>query len=261
MLILMKRLESHEVTREMMEKSLVVFTDGAARGNPGPGGWGAVLVNKEYDEVVELGGGKPHTTNNEMELSAIVAALAHASLSALPLIICTDSSYAIRGITEWITGWERKGWKTMTGEPVANRALWEQMNSLVQSSTGDITWVHIKGHAGIPGNERCDVIATGFADAKPAALMRGKLSNYPHDIFSLKVDPALATKSGSKKSDGPTDPGYPIYLSYIHKTLSRDTEWKKCELRVKGVSGAKWKKVKTAAEEAATIAGWQRAFK
>src|SRR5690606_27151483 len=103
-----------------MENSLIIFTDGSSLGNPGPGGYGALIVYPKLDEIVELGGSKPMTTNNEMELSAIIAALSYAINSSTTIHIYTDSQYAINGITAWMHGWAKNGWKTKTGEEIKN---------------------------------------------------------------------------------------------------------------------------------------------
>ena len=113
------------------EKTLVAFTDGSSLGNPGPGGWGAVLISPTFDEVIELGGSSAKTTNNEMELTAIVSVLTYAVNNTLPLHIFTDSQYAINGITKWVAGWIKNGWKTKAGDPVKNMFLFKTMHELV----------------------------------------------------------------------------------------------------------------------------------
>ena len=111
------------------ESLTVVFTDGAAKGNPGPGGWGAIVVTADAF-VTELGGGAPHTTNNKMELSGAIAALEHVAAIRGPVAVYTDSTYVIQGITQWVWGWRRRGWKTAQGGDVLNRDLWEQLSAL-----------------------------------------------------------------------------------------------------------------------------------
>src|SRR5215471_5602787 len=113
------------------QQEFVVFTDGAAKGNPGPGGWGVVIVTLDA-RVRELGGGAPHTTNNRMELTGPIEALLYLKPTAGPVAIYTDSTYVIRGIREWIPAWERRGWKTVEGKDVLNRELWERLWHLVQ---------------------------------------------------------------------------------------------------------------------------------
>lgn len=143
-----------------------IYTDGACSGNPGPGGWG-VRIEFSDGQVQELGGASGTTTNNRMEMQAAIAALEYIQAwqpaqaqSATPITLHTDSQYVIKGITQWIKGWKRKSWKTAQGKPVLNQDLWQTLDELNLST---IRWQHVKGHAGIPGNERCDAIATGFA--------------------------------------------------------------------------------------------------
>jgi ribonuclease HI len=164
--------------------------DGACSGNPGPGGWGA-LLRFEDGTVRELGGADGATTNNRMELTAALALME--ALRDLPrhpeLVIRTDSRYLIDGLQRWIQGWKRKGWRTASGGPVLNRDLWEQLDS---ARVPGVSLRHVKGHSGDPDNDRCDAIAVAFA--------RGQR-------------PRLADRSGACASAGPipatTDPATP----------------------------------------------------
>ena len=115
-----------------VREQIVAFTDGAASGNPGPGGWAAVVVTPQ-GHVTELGGGAAHTTNNKMELTGAIKALEHIAREPQPVRIYTDSSYVIKGITQWVWNWQRRGWKTAEGGDVLNRDLWEQLLSLVNA--------------------------------------------------------------------------------------------------------------------------------
>ena len=135
-------------------KAINIYTDGACKGNPGPGGWGAVL---EYDgEEKELYGGEPSTTNNRMELTAVIEALA-ALKRPCRVVLHTDSQYVQKGITEWIGGWKARGWKTASKQPVKNVDLWKKLDEAVQDH--HIRWVWVKGHSGHDGNERADALA------------------------------------------------------------------------------------------------------
>ncbi|SMX39824.1 ribonuclease HI [Octadecabacter ascidiaceicola] len=137
---------------------LYAYTDGACSGNPGPGGWGAVLIARDGDTVVkerELKGGEAHTTNNRMELLAAINALETLS-SASTLTVVTDSSYVKDGITKWIYGWKAKGWKKKGGE-IKNIDLWQRLDEA--RLRHDVTWEWVKGHAGHPENERADELA------------------------------------------------------------------------------------------------------
>lgn len=135
-------------------KHVDIHTDGACLGNPGPGGWAALLCWRGVER--ELSGGEPATTNNRMELMAAIAALETLKEPCM-VVLTTDSQYVRQGITEWMAGWIRRGWKTSGGEPVKNRDLWERLHAAAGRHTVDWRWV--KGHAGHPENERVDQLA------------------------------------------------------------------------------------------------------
>ena len=145
----------------MSEKKIYIYTDGACRGNPGPGGWGAVLICEGYRK--EINGAVPLTTNNIMELTAVINAL---ELIKTPssIIITTDSTYVKNGITEWIHNWKIKGWRTANRKQVKNKELWERLDALTQKHT--ITWEWVRGHTGHFGNERADALANEALDKK-----------------------------------------------------------------------------------------------
>ena len=136
--------------------TVTIYTDGACKGNPGPGGWGALLSAGATEK--ELFGGERETTNNRMELTAVIE-----GLSALkrPCVVhlYLDSEYVRKGITEWIHGWKAKGWKTAAKQPVKNADLWQRLDALVHQGVHQIHWHWVKGHAGDPGNERADALA------------------------------------------------------------------------------------------------------
>lgn len=152
---------------------LFAYTDGACSGNPGPGGWGAILIARDGDTVLrerELSGGEPATTNNRMELMAAIAALEGLSRPSA-LTVVTDSAYVRDGVTRWIHGWKRNGWRTADRKPVKNEDLWRRLDAA--AAPHDVTWEWIKGHAGHPENERADALArAGMAPFKPAAATR-----------------------------------------------------------------------------------------
>lgn len=152
----------------------IIYTDGSSRGNPGPGGWGSVVITPE--KVLELGGRDNLTTNNKMELTAAIEGLASVG-SSDPIILYTDSQYVIKGMTEWIGGWIAKGWKNSQKKPVMNRDLWEKL--LEVSKSKKITWKFVRGHADSPGNVRCDEIATRLADGETMKLYKGPVEKYP----------------------------------------------------------------------------------
>lgn len=131
-----------------------IFTDGACKGNPGPGGWGALLIAGGHKK--ELFGGEPNTTNNRMELKAVIEALS-ALKRPCAVVVHTDSQYVQKGISEWIHGWKARGWKTASKEPVKNVDLWQALDAA--QSQHQIQWRWVKGHAGHDGNERADALA------------------------------------------------------------------------------------------------------
>ncbi|MEY4285468.1 MAG: ribonuclease HI [Betaproteobacteria bacterium] len=137
-------------------KPITIYTDGACKGNPGPGGWGVLLRFGEH--VKELKGGEPLTTNNRMELMAVIQAL-RALKEPCRITFYLDSEYVRKGITEWIEGWKAKGWRTASKQPVKNADLWQTLDALVAQSGHSIDWRWVKGHAGDPGNERADALA------------------------------------------------------------------------------------------------------
>ena len=142
-------------------KHVDVYTDGACRGNPGKGGWGAVLVYKGVEK--ELSGGEPMTTNNRMELSAVIAALS-ALREPCEITLTSDSKYVVDAVTKgWARSWKAKGWKKADKSPALNSDLWDKLLSLLDYH--QVTFVWVKGHAGHPFNERCDALATAFADS------------------------------------------------------------------------------------------------
>lgn len=148
-----------------------VYTDGACTGNPGPGGWGVVVYYTD-NSVREFGGNEKQTTNNRMEMQAAIAALDFllATQPKEPITLYTDSEYLIKGVTQWVKNWKKKGWKTAQGKPVLNQDLWENLDRLNNKL---VLWQHVRGHAGNVGNERCDAIARAFANEKTITLQQG----------------------------------------------------------------------------------------
>ncbi len=142
-------------------KHVDVYTDGACRGNPGKGGWGAVLVYRGVEK--ELSGGEPMTTNNRMELSAVIAALS-ALREPCEITLTSDSKYVVDAVTKgWAKSWKAKGWRKADNSPALNSDLWDKLLKLLDYH--QVTFVWVKGHAGHPYNERCDALATAFADS------------------------------------------------------------------------------------------------
>lgn len=144
--------------REM--KQVEIFTDGACKRNPGPGGWGALLRMGQHEK--ELSGGESDTTNNRMEMTAAIKALA-ALIEPCAVDLYSDSKYVVEGMTRWIEGWQKRGWKTASKKPVLNEDLWREL--LEVSSRHEVTWRWVRGHNGHPENERVDQLASAEAEA------------------------------------------------------------------------------------------------
>lgn len=144
-------------------KTIIAYTDGACRGNPGPGGWGALLSWNGRER--ELYGGEAQTTNNRMELSAAIAAL-EALREPCKVTLYTDSTYVQQGITQWLPGWRARGWRTASRQPVKNQDLWQKLDAA--AARHEVEWRWVKGHAGHPGNEAADRLANRGIDELPA---------------------------------------------------------------------------------------------
>ena len=212
----------------------IVFTDGASRGNPGPGGWGVVLLNEET--VNELGGREDHTTNNRMELTAVISAL-QALQNEKNITIYSDSAYVVNGITRWVKGWAKNNWRTSQKEQVLNQELWQKLIKLTEHKV--INWKIVKGHSGTAGNERCDVIATSFADKKPIVLYSGSRERYGINV-SVINDSISNSKSKSKAYS---------YVSLVDGIVQVHKTWEECKGRVHGKPNARYKKSTSPAEE------------
>ena len=145
------------IEQDMALNNVVIYTDGACKGNPGPGGWGVLLRSPDGSER-ELFGGERETTNNRMEMMAVIQALS-ALKRPCDVTLHLDSQYVLKGMTEWLAGWKSRGWKTAAKQPVKNDDLWQQLDQLVTTAGHQIDWRWVKGHAGDPGNERADGLA------------------------------------------------------------------------------------------------------
>jgi ribonuclease HI len=234
-----------------LNETYVAYTDGACSGNPGRGGWASVILSPK-GTVKEIGGASTATTNNKMELTAVIETLRSLKPKS-QVILLTDSSYVLNGITKWIYGWRKNNWVNSTGEAVANKELWEDL--LNESKKFTIDWRYCRGHIGIAGNERADIIAVAFSKNDYIDLYFGKASDYSHNLLPLpeKVDiPSYNNNKTKSVSSGEK----PYYLSYSNGVVRIHEDWKTCEGSTKGISGAKFKKVKNQHEEIQTIKDW-----
>lgn len=181
----------------MKYMKITIYTDGSSRGNPGPGGWGAIIlvesrklkvesenteVDTSHDEVIELGGREDMTTNNRMELLGAIKGLQEVEGVGVESVeVCTDSQYVKKGMTEWIDGWIKRGWKGSTKKPVLNQDLWEALKheeDRLKKMSVKVTWKYVPAHVGVVMNERADTIATACADASNLQLYRGSKKDY-----------------------------------------------------------------------------------
>ncbi len=188
---------------------ILVYTDGACLGNPGPGGWGVRILYPD-GTVRELGGRAAATTNNRMELQGALAALQTIEPGAAA-IVYSDSQYVINGLTKWLPAWKRKGWVTANRAPVKNRDLWMQLDA---EDPGRVEWRHVHGHSGDPGNDRADAIAHGFAVGKPPDLVNSRAAS--------NADPAIA------------DPHLVQYVTLADGALILDTDAETHQRRQQG---------------------------
>lgn len=244
-------MEPHKL---LLEKTILIFTDGAAKGNPGPGGWGAILIRPD-GQVEELGRGYDQVTNNQMELEAVITALQRLAGQDGKCAVLTDSTYVIQGITEWIWGWTRNGWQTAAGDDVKNKDRWQRLAKLVNERRqhGGISWHYVRGHQGTGGNERADQIASDFAQGKRVELYRGPLLRYEHDVHDIPEDTSLPDRRRDSKA---TKKKAFSYLSLVGGELQIHKTWSECEARVKGRSGAKFKKAMSKSDELAIQKEW-----
>lgn len=229
-------------------KTVTIFTDGAAKGNPGPGGYGVVML--DGDMVTELGEGKEVTTNNEMELRAVVAALRALSAEVKSVAIYTDSKYVVEGASGWVFGWMKNGWKTKAGSDVLHKEVWQELVKLL--SRVKVEWHKVPGHVGIVGNERADTIASDLGVGKVVDLYTGPRTGYGYEIENVTYDTekevarSVARKRQSAKAYS--------YISVVDGKVEVHQTWQECEARVKGKQKVRYKKALSAVEEKEIIA-------
>ena len=235
--------------------TIIIYTDGSSLGNPGPGGYGCIIVFQSDNSVIELGGYELKTTNNKMELTAILTALSTLKKNNvspdIEIVIHTDSSYAINGITKWMFGWMKNNWITSTKTPVLNEELWKQFPPLT-TYFKKLSFIHVRGHAGVWGNERCDTIATSFSRKTSIELFNGKLSDYDQEILSTKQNTTVEKKKSKTKS---TEKAY-AYVSLLNGKVEIHSTWEQCKARVHG-KPAKYQKVFSKTEETQLIKKWK----
>ncbi|MEY4615253.1 MAG: hypothetical protein RJB66_213 [Pseudomonadota bacterium] len=232
------------------KSSHIVYSDGACSGNPGIGGW--AFIHWTPNNMVREGSGcDPSTTNNRMEMTGALEAL-----RSIPrgesIIVLTDSVYLIRGITQWIFGWQRRGWKNAEGKDVLNKDIWEELARACRDKK--IEWRYVRGHTGIAGNERVDELAVAQSQRRPLAGYSGPYSGYRVAILPLPEKVAIPEM---KKQNGATsDKSKTFYLSMVNGVVEQHSTWDQCQSRVKGVSQAKFKKVQSDQEAQDVLKAW-----
>ena len=210
-----------------------IITDGACSGNPGRGGWATIVIDGQTTH--EYSGYASETTNNRMELTAALIGLQKTPRNH-EIHLYTDSQYLINGITKWVKGWQKNGWKTRTGDPVENRDLWE---ALIAHTHPHVHWHHVKGHAGHIHNERANDLAQLQAGSRGGAGT---------------VTPATPRTRTPASTSGDTP--FPCYVSLVSGMLERHATWDDCKAATHGVSGAKFKKVASLSEYQAQLQRW-----
>ena len=242
------------------------FTDGASKGNPGPAGWGAVIIQASQN-IIELGGRSESATNNQMELTAAIKTLEFFALNQkdFRVTLFSDSKYVVNGATSWIKQWKENGWKTRSNETVLNINLWQQID-FFSNQINTVNWQHVPAHQGIIGNERADTIASGFALGARIDLYSGPINEYTYgklippnsgcqDIQAIatKAMNLKKSKNASSQSRSRAKRKAHSYISLVDGILKTHSSWDLCEARVKGRSKARFKKALSPQEEAEII--------
>lgn len=230
-----------------MQDKIIIFSDGASKGNPGPGGYGSVVV-LPVGKVIELGGIEKHTTNNRMELSGAIAGLGEVVKNKEEILFYTDSKYVINGMTGWIFAWQKNNWQTKDKRDVSNKDLWEKLFELAKDKK--IKWNYVGGHVGIAGNERCDEIADALATNQKVSLYKGSLKDYKINILDLGHDEELKKNKYSKSAKAFS------YLSLVDGVFKIDKVWADCEKRVKGKKNPKYQKAISSEHEKEIMKNW-----
>jgi ribonuclease HI len=242
-----------------LSKELWIYTDGACSGNPGPGGWAYLSAHGE--KVWAAAGYDAKTTNNRMEMLAAIEALKAVrtqKLQSTPILLFTDSSYVLKGIQEWVFGWMKRDWKKADNTDVLNRDLWEELLAATQGLK--IKWVLVPGHSDIPGNEFVDEWSVEASLNLKAREGSWTLAEFPErSAFETMPEARVSKKSSSSsspsaKSSAPK--GKAFYVSLVKGALVRHATWAECEARVRGISGARFKKVASEAELAEVLRTW-----
>lgn len=229
-------------------QSITLYTDGASRGNPGPGGWAAIIMTGS--EVIELAGAQKPATNNQMELEAVIQGLGfiEKKFGKVSVELHADSRYVLNGIESWIDGWVRNGWKTMAKKPVENKAQWMKLMKSRDFFGRSLALNKVDGHSGHLYNDRCDELAVAAALGKKPKLFKGSAKEYETELGDTPPKSPVKKSSSSTKNKGAAY----SYVSLVGGTVYVDKDWATCEKRVKG-KNAKFKKVFSKEEETSLV--------
>ena len=237
-----------------ISSELRIYTDGASRGNPGLGGWAAIIL--AGDMCMEIVGNVDRATNNQMELAAVEAVLSDSGALSWKgsVTVYSDSMYVINGMTKWVKGWERNDWITSTKTPVENKTQWQNLLKLLREYGKRLSVEKVKGHAGDLYNERCDELAVAAALGQKPKVFSGTVEEYKLFLEELGFsEMKLAFKKAASKSKSKSEGVAYSYISMVNGAVYADKTWIACEKRVKGIKGAKYKKVFSKAEETELI--------
>ncbi len=237
----------------MLMNKVIVFTDGSSRGNPGRGGWGAVIASPK--NVYELTGRADTTTNNRMELQAVIESLEFLqknNQAQTEIVINSDSQYFKNGFEKWMYGWQSRGWLTSTKQPVLNQDQWEKLLNL-KPLFPKLSINHVRGHVGIPGNERADELATLSADDLAPLCYQGSRQNYTVDLSVVSSAGTNSTKSKSKKTGKAM-----CYLSMVDGVIKEHETWAECQARTDGQSKARYRRADSVAERDEIVRSWRQ---
>ena len=240
---------------EETDNKALVYTDGSSSGNPGPGGYGTVILLPQ-GKIEELGGYEEHTTNNRMELRAVLETLKFFSKKEEKIdemVISTDSTYVLGGATGWVYGWAKNGWKTKEGNDVSNQDIWQELMGLtlkLSSQNKKVSYEKVKGHSGDFLNERANEIAQTYSKGTPPILFRGQMEQFEELFGYLKNLPASKQKKENKGK------AY-SYVARVNGETRIFSDWDSCKDFVQGKAGALFKKVFSEAEEKELVETWQ----
>ena len=243
----------------MKNPEIIIYTDGSSRGNPGLGGWAAIIMTDT--DVVEIAGSQRVATNNQMELMAVESALSYvrnhdaSQYVGAELFVHADSAYVLNGLQSWLDGWVRNGWMTSAKKPVENRTQWEALRELRDFFGNRLVLVKVAGHSGHAYNDRCDEIAVSAALAKSSDELQSVLFSGTRKEYEAMLGAAAPAKLSAEKKSSSTSSGKKpySYVSFVDGVAHADATWAACESRVKGKKNAKFKKVFSKAEEASLI--------